>query len=77
MKATLEFDLDDYDDAMAHMRCVKALDMAIALFDILNMKGNLKHKLENLDKDASLDLIFDAINDAVDERFISINALIQ
>ena len=36
MKATLEFNLDDPDDRQAHLRCVKSLDMAIALFDIIN-----------------------------------------
>ena len=34
MKATLSFDLDDYDDRIAHMRAVKSLDMALALYDI-------------------------------------------
>lgn len=36
MKARLTFDLNDPEDAMAHKRCVKATDMAIALFDIQN-----------------------------------------
>lgn len=36
MKATLEFDLNDPDDRMAHFRCVKSLDMAIVLFEILH-----------------------------------------
>ena len=31
MKATLNFDLDDADDKMAHLRCTKALDLALAL----------------------------------------------
>lgn len=34
MKAILEFDIDNPDDKMAHMRCVKALDMALALHEI-------------------------------------------
>ena len=34
MKAKLEFDLEDLDDVMAHLRCVKSLDMALALFKI-------------------------------------------
>jgi len=34
MKAKLEFDLNDQEDAMAHLRCVKSLDMAIALWKI-------------------------------------------
>ena len=34
MKATLEFNLDDVNDRMAHHRCVKALDMALVLWEI-------------------------------------------
>ena len=34
MKAKLEFDLEDLDNVMAHLRCVKSLDMALALFKI-------------------------------------------
>ena len=36
MEATLSFNLGDPDDKMAHMRCVKATDMAIVLFEIQN-----------------------------------------
>ena len=34
MKAILEFNLDDPEDAKAHLRCVKAFDMALLLSDI-------------------------------------------
>ena len=34
MKAILKFDLNEQDDILAHKRCVKSLDMAIALWDI-------------------------------------------
>ena len=34
MKAVLEFDLDNPEDRMAHLRCIKSLDMAVALFEI-------------------------------------------
>ena len=34
MKAKLEFDLGDLDDVISHLRCVKAEDMALALFKI-------------------------------------------
>ena len=34
MKAKLEFNLEDLDDVMAHLRCVKSLDMALTLFKI-------------------------------------------
>ena len=38
MKATLEFNLDDPDDSINHMRCIKSLDMACVLFEINNIK---------------------------------------
>ena len=34
MKATLKFDLNEQDDVLAHKRCVKSLDMAIALWEV-------------------------------------------
>jgi hypothetical protein len=34
MKALLKFDLNEQDDVLSHKRCVKSLDMAIALWDI-------------------------------------------
>ena len=40
MKATLEFNLDDIEDRMAHYRCVKALDMALALWQIKQLFYN-------------------------------------
>jgi hypothetical protein len=33
-KAILEFNLDDHEDKMAHLRAIKALDMALALWDM-------------------------------------------
>ena len=34
MKAILEFDLNDNEDQVAHMRAIKALDMALTLWDM-------------------------------------------
>lgn len=34
MKGTLEFNLDEPEDEIAYMRCVKAKDMALALWDV-------------------------------------------
>jgi len=36
MKATLEFDLDDPNDRLAHIRCTKATDIYIVLNKIAN-----------------------------------------
>lgn len=47
MKATLTFNLDDPDDRMAHFRCVKSLDMAMTLFEILhNTRKTISYKIE-------------------------------
>ena len=43
MVAKLEFNLDDIDDKIAHMRCVKATDMALMLWDI---KQKIRSKLK-------------------------------
>ena len=42
MKATLEFDLNDPDDIRNHLRCIKATDMAIALWHIRMMRRELE-----------------------------------
>lgn len=81
MKATLEFNLDDHDDRLAHMRCVKALDMSLALWEI---KYNLKRKLENpclgQEQDEiyfkALDTIFDKICDEMNDRGINLDDLV-
>ena len=39
MKAILEFDLNDYDDRQAHLRCVKSLDLVLF---ILKIEGELR-----------------------------------
>lgn len=43
-KANLEFDLDEPDDRDAHMRAVKSLSMAIALWEIdQHLRSELKY----------------------------------
>ena len=43
MKATLEFNLGDPDDKMAHLRCVKSLDMALVLWELQH--GNFRREV--------------------------------
>ena len=43
MKAILEFNLDNPDERIAHLRAAKSLDMACVFFEI---ERNLKKKLE-------------------------------
>jgi hypothetical protein len=42
MKAILEFDLNDPDDMRNHLRCIKATDMALALWHIRMMRRELE-----------------------------------
>lgn len=81
MKATLEFDLNDPDDRMDHFRCVKSLDMAIVLFEILhNTKKGVANTIEFKDiKDPYdvLDLVMDKIWDDAKERGINMDELIN
>ncbi len=78
-KAKLEYDLNDTDDAMAHMRAVKSLDMALALWDIThNTKKSLEWRMEGkeIDKYEALDMVYEKIYEILDEHNIKLDDLI-
>ena len=78
-KAILKYDLNDTDDAMAHMRAVKSLDMALALWDIThNTKKSIEWSLEGkeLDKYEVLDMVYEKIYEILEEHNIKMNDLI-
>ena len=78
-KAILKYDLNDTDDAMAHMRAVKSLDMALALWDIThNTKKGLEWSMEGkeLDKYEVLDLVYEKIYEILEEHNIKMDDLI-
>jgi len=74
MKAILEFNLDEPEDRMAHLRCVKSTDMAIVLFEIIY---NFRKEIENIDTDEKLDLFYDKLNAIMEEQGINIDELIN
>lgn len=79
-KATLEYDLSDPDDVMAHKRAVKSLDMAMALWDIVhNTKKGLEWSMEgkDMDKYDALELVFERIHEILDEHNINTDELIN
>lgn len=47
MKASLHFNLNDQDDAMAHLRCVKALEMALAIWSFTQRFEQIVDTSEN------------------------------
>lgn len=81
MKATLTFNLDDPDDRMAHYRCTKSLDMALALFEILhNTRKGLAYKMEGqnvTDPYEALEMFMDKIWDDAKAKGIDIDELIN
>lgn len=79
-QAILKFDLNDSDDAMAHLRAIKSLDLALAIWDIVyNTKRSLQWKVEADDKITSfdaIDLVYDKIYAILDEHNIVIDKLV-
>jgi cell fate (sporulation/competence/biofilm development) regulator YmcA (YheA/YmcA/DUF963 family) len=79
-KATLEYDLSDSDDIMAHKRAVKSLDMAMALWDIVhNTKKGLEWSMEGkeIDKYDALELVYEKIHEILDDHNINTDELIN
>jgi hypothetical protein len=78
-EAILKYDLNDTDDSMAHMRAIKSLDMALALWELLN---NSKRTLERamhekeMDKYEALDMVYERIYELIDEHNIKLDDLI-
>lgn len=66
----LIFNLDDPDDRMEHLRCIKAADMAIVLFEIHH---NLKRKCEDT---PAVNEVFEKINELFENNNINLEELI-
>jgi hypothetical protein len=82
MKAKLQYDLNDPDDRMAHLRAVKSLDMASALFEITrNLRKNVIRKFEDDDREYDvfdgIQEVFDRIHEILGDNNIDIDELIN
>lgn len=80
MKATLTFDLNDSDDALSHFRCVKSLDMALALW---HLHYDLRKQIERkIDEDSTIhlydlgDYFIQLVQDKFNEHGINVDELI-
>ena len=79
MKAKLEFDLDNPDDRMGHMRCVKETDMALMLWDIKQkIRSKLKYS-DDLSEDElhQWEVMQDEFYSIADDYGINLDLLIQ
>jgi hypothetical protein len=79
MKAKLEFDLDDFDDRMSHMRCVKSTDMASILFEMsTNARKRIIMGSENGEEYyKGVDDVFNKFRELMEEHNINIDELIR
>jgi dTDP-D-glucose 4,6-dehydratase len=81
MKAIFEFDMNDPDDAMAHLRCTKSLDMTLALWEILlNTKKGFQYRIEADKYETQFDLldaIYEMLHEEMRERDIDVEKLIR
>ena len=79
MKAILEFNLPD--DQMEFNRASQSLDMACALFDILQLRKKMFRKYESYidtpEWSSVVDFMGDEIADILDEHNINIDKLIE
>ena len=80
MKATFVFDLDDEDDNMAHLRCVKAVHMALVLWEFnYNAVKTAEQEIaeKGLDGYQTLDYLMQRFRDLLDEHGILIDELVR
>ena len=74
MKATLEFDLDNHDDKMEYLRCIKSTGMAAFIWEL---KHNFWRKWKHDETDFNLDNYKDALCDLMEEYNINIDELVE
>ena len=82
MKATLKFNLENPEDIANHLRAIKSLDLAIAIYDILQLRKKLERRFENIDN--TNNDVFDGIQEysaeiakILEERNIDIDELLN
>jgi hypothetical protein len=74
MKATLEFNLDDFDDKMAHLRCVKSLNLALTIWEI---KREIRDKLKRQNNSELQNEIYESFNEMINERLEDNNIILD
>jgi len=76
MRANLLFDLDDADDRMEHLRCIKSLDMALAMW---NFTTRLKSIVDTSEDGKYIDesLVWKAWDECLTEQDVNLDKLIS
>ena len=75
MQAELKFNLDEPDDVQAHLRCVKALDMALCLWDFSKfIRNEDKYSQES---SISIEAVKNEFNDLLEKYDLNFDSLIS
>ena len=80
MKAVLEFNLDDEDDAMAHLRCVKSLDMMATLWEMdQHLRSLTKYATDSTSQETYDELVKvrERLHEIMNEKGLSFDNLIE
>lgn len=79
MKAILEFDLNDPDDAVAHRRAVKARELTLVLWEMThNTKNSIYDQIEfdKLDAYDAVSKVFEKLYEEIDNQGINLDELL-
>lgn len=81
MKAILEFDLTDSDQAQEHYRCIRATDMAIILFELSSTKKRFYRVIESAQEEEinaydGVDMVLEKLHELLEEHGVSLDKLI-
>ena len=78
MKAQLTFDLDDYYDKIAHLRCIQSEEICSILWNFMNnTREEVTEKAikDELDIDDAVNSAYHKLWEMLDERSINIDKL--
>jgi hypothetical protein len=80
MIAELKFNLDDPEDAMAHLRCVKALDMMVTLWEMdQHLRSITKYAPDSTSQETYDELVKvrERLHEIMNEKGLSFDNLIE
>jgi hypothetical protein len=78
--ATLTFDLTDPDDLIEHKRCIKAIDVCLAIWDMDQyLRTKTKYESEGMSSEVydAYDTMREKLREILEDRSISFDELIN
>jgi hypothetical protein len=81
-KAILKYDISDPEDSQDFKRAVKSFDMAMALWDIIQLRKKMENRFEaqdntNNDVFDGIDAMAEGIGDILDQHGIIVDELLN